>query len=55
MLSNSICFISINVKGIQSFEKIIKIDEYLIKAIACSAFIFLQETHSTILDEKTEQ
>ena len=55
MLSNSICFISNNVKGIQSFEKIIKIDEYLKKAIVSSAFIFLQETHSTILDEKTEQ
>ena len=55
MLSNGICFISNNVKGIQSFEKRIKIAEYLKKAIAPSAFIFLQETHSTILDEKTQQ
>ena len=52
MLSNSICFISNNVKGIQSFEKRTKIFEYLEKAIASYGFIFLQETHSTIHDEK---
>ena len=40
-----------NVKGIQSVEKRIKIFEYLKKAITCG-FIFLQETHSTIHDEK---
>ena len=55
MLSNSIYFISNNVKGIQSFEKRIKIAEYLKKAITSSTFIFLQEAHSTILDEKTAQ
>ena len=55
MLSNSICFISNNVKEIQSFERRIKIAEYLKKAITSSAFIFLQEAQSTILDEKTEQ
>ena len=55
MLSNSIYFISNNVKRIQSFEKRIKIAEYLKKAITSSTFIFLQEPHSTILDEKTEQ
>ena len=55
MLSNGIYFISNNVKGIQSFEKRIKIAEYLKKAITSSTFIFLQEPHSTILDEKTEQ
>ena len=34
MLSNSICFISNKVKGIQAFEKRIKIFEYSKKAIA---------------------
>ena len=52
MLSDSICFISNNVKGIQSFEKRTKIFEYLNKAIASCGFIFLQETHSNIHDEK---
>ena len=52
MLSNSTCFISNNVKGIQSFEKRTKIFEYLKKAITSWGFIFLQETHSTIHDEK---
>ena len=49
MLSNSIRFIS---KGIQSFEKRIKFFEYLKIAITSCGFIFLQETHSTIHDEK---
>ena len=51
MFSNSICSISNNVKGIQSFEKGIKL-EYLKKAIASCGFILLQETHSPIHDEK---
>ena len=51
MLSNSICFISNNVKG-KSFVKRIKFYEYLKIAIASSGFIFLQETHFTIDDEK---
>ena len=52
MLSDSICFISNNVKGIQSFEKRTKNFQYLKKAIASCGFIFLQETHSTIHYEK---
>ena len=52
MLSNSIRFISNNVKEIQSFEKRIKFFEYLKIAITSCGFIFLQETHSTIHDEK---
>ena len=51
MLSDSICFISKNVKWIQSFEKRTKIFEYLKKAIASSGFIFLHKTHSTIHDQ----
>ena len=52
MLSNSIPFISNNAKRIQSFEKRIKIFEYIKNAIACNRFIFLQETHSIVHDEK---
>ena len=52
MLSDSRCFISNNVQGIQSFENRTKFFEYLKKAIASCGFIFLQETHSTIHYEK---
>ena len=50
MLSNNIRFVSNN--GIQAFQKRIKVFEYLKKAIVSSGFIFLQETHSAIHDEK---
>ena len=46
MLSNSKRFILNNVKGIHSFEIRIKI------LITSCGFIILQETHSTIHDEK---
>ena len=52
MLSDGICFISNNVKGIQSFEKRINIFEYLKTGILSCGFVCLQETHSTIHDEK---
>ena len=52
MLNDSICFISNNVKVIQSFEKRTNIFEYLKKFITYCGFTFLQETHSTIHDEK---
>ena len=52
MLSDSICFISKNVKGIQSFEKRTKIFEYLKKAISSCGYILLHETRSTIHDKK---
>ena len=55
MLSNSIRFISNNVKGIRSFEKRINFFEYLKEAITSYGFIFLQETHSTIHDEKKKK
>ena len=54
MLSNNIHIISNNVKEILSFEKRIKVFEYLKKAIVSCWFIFLQQTHSTIHDEKME-
>ena len=44
MLSESIGFISNNVKGIQSFEKIIKNFEYLKKAIASCGYFSIGDT-----------
>ena len=52
MSSNCKGFISNNVKEIRSFEKRIKFFEYLKNDIVSNEFIFLQETHSTIHDEK---
>ena len=52
MLSNSIHFISNNVKGIQSYKNRINFFKYLKNAISSSGFIFLQETHSSIYDKK---
>ena len=52
MLSNGIHFISNKVKGIQSYENRIKFFKYLKNAISFSGFIFLQETHSSMYDEK---
>ena len=53
MLSNGIHFISNKVKGIQSYENRIKFFKYLKNAISFSGFIFLQETHSSMYDEKS--
>ena len=51
-MNNSISFICNNVKGIQNTEKRIKIFEYLKSYVTHNGFIFLQETHSTVNDEK---
>ena len=51
MLSNSKRFNSNNLREIQSFEKRI-IFEYLKKATISCGFIFPQEKHSTIQNEK---
>ena len=52
IINNYIQFISNNVKGLQSLEKRIKVFEYLKDCISNNGFMFLQETHSTIYDEK---
>ena len=52
MNSDNLKFISNNVKGIQKSEKRIKIFEYLKNSITPNGFIFLQETHSSVDDEK---
>ena len=49
---NNLSFISINVKGLQAVSKRIKIFEYLKNYVTSNGFIFLQETHSSVKDEK---
>ena len=45
-------FISNNVKGIQLSKKRLKLFEYLIQNTNSKCFIFFQETHSSLNDEK---
>ena len=52
MNCDNLKFISNNVKGIQRSEKRIKMFEYLKNSISPSRFIFLQERHSSVNDEK---
>ena len=49
---NNLSFISNNVKCIQAVSKRIKIFEYLKNYVTSNGFIFFQETHSPIKDEK---
>ena len=53
MNSDNLKSVSNNVKGIQKSEKRIKIFEYLKNSISHNGFIFLQETHSSVDDEKS--
>ena len=53
MTNKNLKFISNNVKGRQKSEKRIKIFEYLKNSISPNGFIFLQETHSSVDDEKS--
>ena len=55
MINNYIQFISNIVKGLQSLEKRIKVFEYLKNCISNNGFMFLQETNSTVFDEKRWQ
>ena len=45
-------FISNIVKGIQAFEKRLKLFEYLKQNINFNSFILFQETHSSLNDKK---
>ena len=51
MMNNS-SFISSSVKELQAISKRIKIFEYLKNYVTSNGFIFLQETHSSVKDEK---
>ena len=53
MASDNLSFISYNVKGIQQSSKIIKVFGYVRDASFTKwLFLFLQETHSSVDDEK---
>ena len=45
-------FISNNVKGLQNYLKRIKIFECIKNNFGSNRFLFLQETHSSLADEK---
>ena len=49
---NNLSFILSNVKGLQADSKRIKIFEYLKNYVISNGFSFLQETHSSVKDEK---
>ena len=52
MKDNFITFISNSVKGIQTLQQRMKLFEYLKSYVATKEFVFFQETHSSIRDEK---
>ena len=49
---NNLSFISNNARGIQAISKRIKMFEYLKNYATSNGFIFLQEIHSSVKDEK---
>ena len=51
-MMNNLSFISNNDKSLQAISKRIKIFEYLKNYVTSNGFIFLQETHSSVKDEK---
>ena len=55
MNSNNYCFLSNNVEGIKASAKSLKIFKYLNLKANKNGIIFLQETHSSIDDEKKWQ
>ena len=55
MNNNIYCFLSNNVKGIKACAKRLKIFKYLNSKANKNGIIFLQETHSSIDDEKKWQ
>ena len=52
MNRNNLNFVCNNVKGLQGKDKRIKIFKYLKNCISSNGFVFLQETHSSLNDEK---
>ena len=50
-MPNKINFISNNVKGLQSTNKILKLIKYFKDKVVSNGFLFLQETYSTVIDE----
>ena len=51
MANSKLCFITNNVKGLQSSKKRLKLIEYLKNKLKSNGVLFLQETHSISNDE----
>ena len=51
MTNSKICFVTNNVKGVQSSKKRLKLIEYLKNKLESNRVLFLQETHSISNDE----
>ena len=52
MANTKLCFITNNVKGLQSSDKRLKLTEYLKHKLETNGALFLQETNSASDDEK---
>ena len=53
MANSKLCFITNNVKGVQSSKNQLKLIEYLKNKLKSNGVLFLQETHSISNDENT--
>ena len=51
MANSKVCFVTNNVKGLQSSKKRLKLIEYLKNKLESNGVLFLQETHSVSNDE----
>ena len=51
MANSKVCFVTNNVKGLQSSKKRLKLIEYLKNKLESNGVLFLQETHSISNDE----
>ena len=51
MTNSKICFVTNNVKGVQSSKKRLKLIEYLKNKLESNGVLFLQETNSFSNDE----
>ena len=49
MANSKVCFVTNNVKGLQSSKKRLKLIEYLKNKLESNGVLFLQETHSILM------
>ena len=53
MANSKVCFVTNNVKGLQSSKKRLKLIEYLNKKLESNGVLFLQEAHSISNNENS--
>ena len=51
MANTKVCFVTNNVKGLQSSKKRLKVIEYLKNKLESNGVLFLQKAHSISIDE----